>query len=141
MNDVDKPLTCPNCKGPAGPSFSAVTMRAVFDDPAEQSGTGCSVGPWGYLCKTGRAAMGPNAGCAKEDYDRAPKPWGESRVRERLSKDCPMMTMTIQVPEDVLRDLGLVATRRGFESPDALVRAYVGQGLREDLAKPKAGGP
>jgi len=59
-------------------------------------------------------------------------------VRERLRKDRPMTAMTIRVPEDVLRDLGVVTLRRGFESLPALVRAYVGQGLRKDLAKDPA---
>ncbi len=39
------------------------------------------------------------------------------------------------MPEDVLEDLQRIAPQLGFSNAEALIRAYVGQGLRNDLAK------
>ena len=38
------------------------------------------------------------------------------------------------MPEDVIEDLKRIAPHRGFTGYQPLIRAYVGQGLREDLA-------
>ena len=57
------------------------------------------------------------------------------RVRERLRKDRPMSTIRIRIPEDVIEDLKLLAPVLGFSGYQPLLRAYVGQGLRRDLAK------
>ncbi|MBD2778308.1 hypothetical protein [Iningainema tapete] len=43
-------------------------------------------------------------------------------------------TVTIKIPKDTLRSLEKVATNRDM-SPEALLRFYIGQGLRQDLAK------
>lgn len=43
-----------------------------------------------------------------------------------------MTTITIRMPEDVIDDLKRIAPRRGFSGYQPLIRAYVGQGLRED---------
>jgi len=45
-----------------------------------------------------------------------------------------MTTITMRMPEDVVADLKRVAPQRGFSGYQPLIRAYVGQGLREDLA-------
>jgi len=58
-----------------------------------------------------------------------------SKLRARLQKDRPMTMISLRVPEDVLEDLKLVAPRLGFSGYQPLIRAYIGQGLREDLAK------
>jgi hypothetical protein len=39
------------------------------------------------------------------------------------------------VPEDVIEDLKKVAPELGFSGYQPLIRAYVGQGLRKDLAR------
>ncbi|HMD99102.1 MAG TPA: hypothetical protein VKM93_17455 [Terriglobia bacterium] len=57
------------------------------------------------------------------------------RVRKRLRKDRPMSTISIRIPEDVIEDLKLLAPVLGFSGYQLLLRAYVGQGLRRDLAK------
>jgi hypothetical protein len=57
------------------------------------------------------------------------------RVRKRLRKDRPMSTISIRVPEDVIDDLKRIAPVLGFSGYQPLLRAYVGQGLRRDLAK------
>jgi hypothetical protein len=39
------------------------------------------------------------------------------------------------MPEDVVEDLKYVAPKLGFSGYQPLIRAYVGQGLRADLAR------
>lgn len=56
-----------------------------------------------------------------------------SKLRERLKKNRPMTTITMRIPVDVIEDLKRIAPRRGFSGYQPLIRAYVGQGLREDL--------
>ncbi len=58
-----------------------------------------------------------------------------NRVRKRLRKDRPMSTISLRIPEDVIEDLKLLAPVLGFSGYQPLLRAYVGQGLRRDLAK------
>jgi len=43
--------------------------------------------------------------------------------------------ISLRVPADVLEDLKLVAPRLGFSGYQPLIRAYIGQGLRADLAR------
>ena len=58
-----------------------------------------------------------------------------SRVTARLHRDRPMTTVTLRMPEDVVQDLKRVAPQLGFSGYQPLIRAYVGQGLRTDLAR------
>ena len=58
-----------------------------------------------------------------------------SKLRAQLQKDRPMTMISLRVPEDVLEDLRLVAPRLGFSGYQPLIRAYIGQGLRADLAR------
>jgi hypothetical protein len=58
-----------------------------------------------------------------------------SELRARLRKDRPMTMISLRIPEDVLEDLKLVAPRLGFSGYQPLIRAYIGQGLRADLAR------
>ena len=58
-----------------------------------------------------------------------------SDLKKRLRKDRPMTTVSLQIPEDVCQDLKRVAPLWGFSDYTPLIRAYIGQGLREDLAK------
>ena len=57
-----------------------------------------------------------------------------NKLKERLSKERAMTSITIRMPEDVIEDLKRVAPQRGFSGYQPLIRAYIGQGLREDLA-------
>ena len=45
-----------------------------------------------------------------------------------------MVSISIRFPEDVLEDLKGVAPLLGFSGYQSLIRAYIGQGLRKDLA-------
>lgn len=46
-----------------------------------------------------------------------------------------MSTISIRMPEDVVEDLKRVAPVLGFTGYQPLIRAYIGQGLRQDLER------
>lgn len=56
-------------------------------------------------------------------------------LKNRLIKDRPHTSVNLEIPEDVVEDLKKVARHLGFSSHEALMRAYIGQGLRADLEK------
>jgi hypothetical protein len=58
-----------------------------------------------------------------------------SDLRARLRKDRPMTSITIRMPEDVVKELKRVAPLLGFSGYQPLIRAYIGQGLRKDVEK------
>jgi len=58
-----------------------------------------------------------------------------SDLRARLRKDRPMTSITIRMPEDVVKELKRAAPLLGFSGYQPLIRAYIGQGLRRDLEK------
>ena len=57
------------------------------------------------------------------------------QLKTRLQKDRPMTTVTVRMPVDVVDDLKRVAPLLGFSGYQALLKTYVGQGLRHDLEK------
>jgi hypothetical protein len=57
------------------------------------------------------------------------------QLRDRLQKDRPMTTISIRMPEDVVEDLKRIAPVLGFTGYQPLIRAYIGQGLRQDLER------
>jgi predicted transcriptional regulator len=59
----------------------------------------------------------------------------EQRIAQRLRRDRPMTTISIRIPDDVIEDLKEIAPHLGFSGYQPLIRAYIGQGLRKDLAK------
>ena len=58
-----------------------------------------------------------------------------SKLKERLQKDRPMTMISLRMPEDVVADLKRIAPQLGFSGYQPLMRAYVGQGLRQDLER------
>jgi len=56
------------------------------------------------------------------------------KLKKRLSEKRPMTSITMRIPDDVISDLKRVAPHKGFSGYQPLMRAYIGQGLREDLA-------
>jgi hypothetical protein len=56
-------------------------------------------------------------------------------IKRRLAKDRPMVAVTLRMPQDVVDDLKRVAPLRGFTGYQALLRAYVGAGLRDDMER------
>jgi hypothetical protein len=57
------------------------------------------------------------------------------RIQRRLKADRPMTVISIRIPEDVIEDLKEIAPSLGFSGYQPLIRAYIGQGLRKDLAR------
>ncbi|MDZ7751403.1 MAG: hypothetical protein U5S82_07025 [Gammaproteobacteria bacterium] len=55
------------------------------------------------------------------------------QLKKRLARNRPMSSVTIRMPEDVVEDLKRIAPVLGFSGYQPLIRAYVGQGLRQDL--------
>jgi len=56
-------------------------------------------------------------------------------IRKRLAKARPMVSVTLRMPADLVEDLKRIAPLKGFTGYQALLRAYVGAGLREDLER------
>ena len=59
-------------------------------------------------------------------------------LKKRLRKDRPMTTISLRMPEDVVEDLKRIAPQLGFSGYQPLMRAYIGQSLRNDLEKLEA---
>lgn len=57
------------------------------------------------------------------------------RIQKRLQKDRPMTSISLRIPEDVIEDMKAIAPTLGFSGYQPLIRAYIGQGLRKDLAR------
>lgn len=51
------------------------------------------------------------------------------------TKDRPTKPITIRMPLDVLEDLKRVAPDKGMSGYQALMKFYIGQGLRKDLER------
>lgn len=58
-----------------------------------------------------------------------------SDLQKRLRQDRPMTSVTLRMPEDVVEDLKRVAPLLGFSGYQPLMRHYIGQGLRADVAR------
>jgi methyl coenzyme M reductase subunit C-like uncharacterized protein (methanogenesis marker protein 7) len=58
-----------------------------------------------------------------------------NKLKQRLRKDRPMTMISLRMPEDVVDDLKRIAPLLGFSGYQPLIRAYIGQGLRTDLAR------
>jgi len=58
-----------------------------------------------------------------------------NKIVRRLQKDRPMTMVSIRIPDDVIEDLKRVAPMLGFLGYQALIKAYIGQGLRTDLER------
>jgi hypothetical protein len=57
------------------------------------------------------------------------------RLKTRLRRDRPMITISLRMPEDVIDDLKEIAPMLGFTGYQPLMRAYIGRGLRRDLSR------
>ena len=52
-----------------------------------------------------------------------------------LNSKRPNKSITMRIPEDVLEDLKRVASRKGVTGYQGLIKLYIGQALRKDLAE------
>ena len=57
-----------------------------------------------------------------------------SRLKDRLKKDRAMTSITLRIPEDVVESLKTIAPHKGFSGYQALLKAYISEGLRRDEA-------
>ncbi len=57
------------------------------------------------------------------------------QLKKRLQKKRKNVMVSLRMPEDVVEDLKRVAPLLGFSGYQSLLKAYVGQGLRADLAR------
>ena len=57
------------------------------------------------------------------------------RIKIRLAKDRAMTSITRYISVDVLESMEDMARKRGFAGCEALVMAYVSEGLRRDEAQ------
>ena len=58
-----------------------------------------------------------------------------TKIVQRLQKDRPMTMVSIRIPDHVIEDLKRLAPMLGFSGYQALIKAYIGQGLRADLER------
>lgn len=57
------------------------------------------------------------------------------RLKKRLNKDRPMTSITVRIPLDVVESLKEIAPHKGFSGYQALLKAYISEGLRQDEAR------
>ena len=62
-----------------------------------------------------------------------------NKLTQRLQKDRPLTMVSIRMPNDVVDDLKRVAPMLGLSGYQALIKAYIGQGLRTDLERLEGG--
>jgi hypothetical protein len=58
-----------------------------------------------------------------------------NKLTQRLQKDRPMTMVSIRIPDNVIDDLKRIAPLLGFSGYQALIKAYIGQGLWADLER------
>lgn len=56
-------------------------------------------------------------------------------LKTRLTKDRPMTSITLRIPVDVVESMKEIAPQRGFSGYQALLKSYIGEGLRRDEAQ------
>ena len=61
------------------------------------------------------------------------------RIRRNMQVAKPMTLISLRLPEHVIEDLKEVAPTLGFGGYQALIRAYISNGLRQHLAEREAG--
>ena len=54
------------------------------------------------------------------------------RIKTRLAKNRPMISITVHMPADVVESMKEIAPQRGFSGYQALLKSYIGEGLRRD---------
>jgi hypothetical protein len=57
------------------------------------------------------------------------------QLKNRLDRNRPMTMVILRMPEDMVEDLKRIAPLLGFSGYQSLIRAYIGQDLREDLER------
>ena len=60
------------------------------------------------------------------------------RIKRRMVPERPMVSISLRLPEDVIEELKEIAPGMGFNGYQPLIRAFIGQGLRDELARIEA---
>ncbi len=60
------------------------------------------------------------------------------RIKRNMQAEKPMTLISLRLPEHVIDDLKEVAPSLGFGGYQALIRAYISNGLRKHLAEREA---
>ena len=58
-----------------------------------------------------------------------------SLIKQRLTRDREMTTITMRIPVDVLESMKSIAPKKGFSGYQALLKTYISMGLRKDEAE------
>ncbi|MBX3692117.1 hypothetical protein [Dokdonella sp.] len=56
------------------------------------------------------------------------------KLKARMKKDREMTSITLRIPVDVVESLKAIAPHKGMSGYQALLKAYVSEGLRRDEA-------
>ncbi len=56
-------------------------------------------------------------------------------MREQMKQERVMTAISLRIPENVIEDMKEIAPMLGFSGYQALIKAYISQGLRKDLEK------
>jgi hypothetical protein len=56
-------------------------------------------------------------------------------LKNRLTKDRPMTSITLRIPADVVESMRAIAPYKGFSGYQALLKSYISEGLRRDEAQ------
>jgi len=56
-------------------------------------------------------------------------------IKNRLTKDREMTSITLRIPVDVVESMKAIAPQRGFSGYQPLLKSYIGEGLRRDEAQ------
>ena len=56
-------------------------------------------------------------------------------IAKRLRKHRPVSAVNLRIPADLIEELRRVAGALGFSNYESLIRAYIGKGLRIDIAR------
>jgi hypothetical protein len=54
------------------------------------------------------------------------------RLKNRLKRERPMLSITLKIPEDVVESMKSIAPLRGFADYQTLLKSYISEGLRRD---------
>jgi hypothetical protein len=57
------------------------------------------------------------------------------RMREHMHEERVMTSISLRIPERVIEDLKEIAPTLGFSGYQGLIKAYISQGLRDDLER------
>ncbi len=60
------------------------------------------------------------------------------RIKRRMVPERPMVSISLRLPEDVINELKEIAPGMGFSGYQPLIRAFIGQGIRDGLARIEA---